>query len=259
MVQRRSDPNPFIAASVEAAMDSLILDVKYAVRSIVTAPKFAAVVLLTLALGIGANTAVFTVLNAVVLEPLPYAEPEQLVRVYHSIGNDNTYLTGLAAIGYRDRSRTLDIAVTSTYSVGGVDLTGRGEPERVTMLPVGADYFRVLRARLAQISRCENRRHRRDPDAQRHPVSHRRCTSCRLRRPDRVGRGCLDAAQSAARRSQFGRQLLSEHHRAPEAGGNDRSGAGGTRDAGCGDADSECAGAIAMVGARGAAADRHRG
>src|SRR5262245_33954329 len=147
MVQRRSDPNPFIAASVEAAMDSLILDVKYAVRSIVTAPKFAAVVLLTLALGIGANTAVFTVLNAVVLEPLPYAEPEQLVRVYHSIGNDNTYLTGLAAIGYRDRSRTLDIAVTSTYSVGGVDLTGRGEPERVTMLPVGADYFRVLRAR----------------------------------------------------------------------------------------------------------------
>ncbi|HKE86410.1 MAG TPA: ABC transporter permease [Vicinamibacterales bacterium] len=130
-------------------MDSLILDVKYAVRSILTAPKFAAVVLLTLALGIGANTAVFTVLNAVVLKPLPYAEPEQLVRVYHSVGNDNenTYLTGLAAIGYRDRSRTLDIAPTFTYSVAGVDITGRGEPERVTMLPVGADYFRVLRAR----------------------------------------------------------------------------------------------------------------
>jgi putative ABC transport system permease protein len=128
-------------------MDSLLLDVKLAVRSILTAPKFAAVVLLTLALGIGANTAVFSVLNAVVLKPLPYAEPEQLVRVYHSVGNDNSYLTGLAAVDYRDRSKTLDIAVTSTYSVTGADLTGRGEPERVTMLPVGADYFRVLRAR----------------------------------------------------------------------------------------------------------------
>src|SRR5262245_34618800 len=127
-------------------MDSWILDVRYAVRSILTAPRFAAMVLLTLALGIGANTAVFSVLNAVVLKPLPYAEPEQLVRVYHSVGNDNTYLTGPAAIDYRDRSRTLDIAVTYTYSVVGADLTGREEPERVTMLPVGADYFRVLRA-----------------------------------------------------------------------------------------------------------------
>ena len=128
-------------------MDSLILDVKYAVRSIVTAPKFVSVVLLTLALGIGANTAVFSVLNAVVLKPLPYEDPERLVRVYHTAGEDNTYLTGLAAIDYKDHSRTLDIGVTYTYSVVGADLTGRGEPERVTTLPVGADYFRVLRAR----------------------------------------------------------------------------------------------------------------
>jgi hypothetical protein len=128
-------------------VDTVILEVKYAVRSILAAPKFAAVVLLTLALGIGANTAVFGVLNAIVLKPLPYAEPEQLVRVYHAAGSENSYLTGLAAVGYRDRSKTLDIAVTSTYSVVGADLTGRGEPERVTMLPVGADYFGVLRAR----------------------------------------------------------------------------------------------------------------
>jgi len=129
-------------------MDSLFLDLKYAVRSIVTAPKFAAVVIVTLALGIGANTAVFGVLNAVVLKPLPYDEPEQLVRVYHSsAGDTGGYLTGLAAIGYRDHSRTLDIGVTLTYSVLGADLTGRGEAERVTALPVGADYFRVLRAR----------------------------------------------------------------------------------------------------------------
>ena len=57
-------------------MGGVFLDFKYAVRSIAAAPRFAAVVIVTLALGTGANTAVFSVLNAVVLKPLPYAEPE---------------------------------------------------------------------------------------------------------------------------------------------------------------------------------------
>jgi len=124
----------------------LLLDFKYALRSVVSTPRFAAVVIVTLALGTGANTAVFSVLNAVVLKPLPYEEPERLVRVYHSSGDDNGFLTGLAAVDYRDHSRTLDIAVTSTYSVQGADLTSRAEPERVRKMPVSADYFRVLRA-----------------------------------------------------------------------------------------------------------------
>src|SRR5215510_6296071 len=110
-------------------MDNVILDVKYAVRSILSAPRFTAVVLLTLALGIGANTAVFSVLNAVVLKSLPYEDPEQLVRVYHSANGDNSYLTGLAAINYRDHCKTLDIGVTYTYSVVGADLTNRGDAE----------------------------------------------------------------------------------------------------------------------------------
>jgi putative ABC transport system permease protein len=129
-------------------MDGLFLDLKHAVRSIVSAPRFATVVIVTLALGTGANTAVFSVLNAVVLKPLPFEDPERLVRVYHSSsGEDNGYLTGLAAVDYRNHSRTLDIAATYTYSVTGADLTDRTEPERVRMLPVSADYFRVLRVR----------------------------------------------------------------------------------------------------------------
>jgi putative ABC transport system permease protein len=124
----------------------MFLDFKYAVRALVGAPRFVAVVITTLALGTGANTAVFSVLNAVVLKPLPYEEPERLVRVYHSVGGDIGYLTGPAAVDYRDHSRTLDIAVTFTYSVQGADLTSRGEPERVRTMPVSADYFRVLRA-----------------------------------------------------------------------------------------------------------------
>ena len=66
-------------------MGGVFLDLKYAVRSIAVAPRFAAVVIVTLALGTGANTAVFSVLNAVVLKPLPYDEPERLVRVYHAV------------------------------------------------------------------------------------------------------------------------------------------------------------------------------
>jgi putative ABC transport system permease protein len=128
-------------------MDGLYLDLKHALRSILTAPRFAAVVIATLALGTGANTAVFGVLNAVVLRPLPYEEPDRLVRVYHAAGgDDNAYLTGPAAVAYRDQSRTLDVAITYTYSVEGADLTDRGEPERVRVMGVSADYFRVLRA-----------------------------------------------------------------------------------------------------------------
>ena len=126
----------------------MLQDVRYAVRGLRSRPSFALIALVTLALGIGVNTAVFSVLNAVVLTPLGYEEPERLVRVHHtSPGDDNGYLTGLAAIAYRDRSQTLDIGILYTYSVSGADMTDGAEPERVTILPVGADYFRVLGAR----------------------------------------------------------------------------------------------------------------
>jgi predicted permease len=128
-------------------MEGLRLDLKYAVRSIAAAPRFAAIVIVTLALGTGANTAVFSVLNAVVLKPLRYEEAGRLVRVYHATPSDNSsYLTGLTAVAYRDRSQTLDIGIAYTYSVQGADLTDGAEPERVTILPVGADYFSVLGA-----------------------------------------------------------------------------------------------------------------
>jgi putative ABC transport system permease protein len=126
-------------------MDSVIRDFKYALRSVAGSKKFAAIVIATLALGIGANTAVFGVLNAVVLRPLPYGEPERLVRVYHSSpGDDNGYLTGLEAVAYREQTKTLDVAILYTYSIEGADLTDRPEPERVRAMPVSADYFRVL-------------------------------------------------------------------------------------------------------------------
>jgi putative ABC transport system permease protein len=126
-------------------VDGLLLDLKYAIRSIASAKKLAVVVVATLALGIGANTAVFGVLHAIVLKPLPYDEPDRLVRIYHDTDSSGGYMTGPELLGYRDGSRALDIAAVYTYSALGADLTDRAEPERVRTLSVSADYFRVLR------------------------------------------------------------------------------------------------------------------
>src|ERR1700752_2160197 len=119
-------------------------DLVYAVRSLSSAKKFSAIVILTLALGLGANTAVFSVLNAVVLTPLPYDEPDRLPPVYHVYGDTNGYMPAPAFLAFRDGSTTLDLAPVYTYNSESADLTDRAQPERVTVLPVGADYFRVL-------------------------------------------------------------------------------------------------------------------
>jgi putative ABC transport system permease protein len=119
-------------------------DLVQAARSLLAAKKFTAIVVATLALGLGANTAVFGVLNAVVLQPLPYPEPDRLVRVYHVTGTDDNYLPGLTAIAYRDQSQTLDLAAVYTYRAEGVDLTDRAQPERVQSLRVSANYFGLL-------------------------------------------------------------------------------------------------------------------
>ena len=129
-------------------MESWKRDIVYAVRSLASAKKFSAIVILTLALGLGANTAVFGVLHAVVLRPLPYDDPDRLVRVYHVAGEDDNYMPQPAFRAFRDNSTTLDLAPVYTYNAEGADLTDRAQPERVGVLPVGSDYFRVLGVRL---------------------------------------------------------------------------------------------------------------
>ena len=128
-------------------MDGWRQDVRYAMRSLAGAKRFAAIVVATLALGIGANTAVFSVLNAVVLQPLPYEESERLVRIYKDSPESGGYWPALALVALRDQSRTVDLAVLYTYAPEGADLTDLGQPERVPVSSVSADYFGILRAR----------------------------------------------------------------------------------------------------------------
>lgn len=128
--------------------DGWRLDLKHAFRSLQRRPALASLVMLTLAVGIGANAAVFGALYSVVLSPLPYAAPERLVRLYQDyIGEEGSsgYLTLPALVHYRDHAQTLSgVAGVYTYNPEGADLTGSGRPERIRVLRVSADYFPVL-------------------------------------------------------------------------------------------------------------------
>src|SRR3954468_4062618 len=131
--------------SAAIMMDSLIQDCRFAWRGLVRSPGFAAVAIATLALGVGANSAIFTVVNAVVMRPLPYAHADRLVR----ITADFTGLTA-ADVGmsqpeftdYRDRSGLFE-SLAAVWAINA-NLTEIDEPERVEALLASPSYFDVL-------------------------------------------------------------------------------------------------------------------
>ncbi len=138
-------------ARPESLMQHIISDIRQALRRFRSQPGFTAVAVLTLALGLGANTSVFSVLNGVILSPLPYNEPERLVRLYANSSDDpgaRQYMTGLDILDVRGEVRSFSsVGISYTYrSVGGDLLPEGGTPVRIRILPVSADYFRTLRA-----------------------------------------------------------------------------------------------------------------
>ncbi len=110
---------------------------RFAVRRLFHAPLFTAVTLVTLAVGIGANTAIFSIVNGVLLKPLPFTDPERLVGVWHlapGTGFENLNQSPATYFTYREYGRTLqDIGI---YTGDSVSITGHGEPERVRVLLV---------------------------------------------------------------------------------------------------------------------------
>ena len=125
-------------------------DARYAVRTLLQSPTFTMAVVVTLMVGIGANTAIFSVVNGVLLRSLPYDEPERLVRVYET--DDGTidvggYLTGLDFVDYRDSGIFDGLASFYDYQDTGFDLSGDGSPVRVSSLRISAGYFEVLRSK----------------------------------------------------------------------------------------------------------------
>ena len=124
-------------------MENLMQDVRYAVRMLAKNPGFTAIAILTLALGIGANTAIFSVVNGVMLNPLPYPQPERLVSMYRKVfGFEKGSVPYLSFQDWQKQNRTT-LAMAS-YRDDNYNLTGMGEAERVPVGQVSADFFPVL-------------------------------------------------------------------------------------------------------------------
>jgi putative ABC transport system permease protein len=124
-------------------IETLGQDLRFGARTLFRSPGFAAIAVLTLALGIGANAAIFSVLNAVLLRPLPWAEPDRAVMIWSKwTAFDKTWVAEGEVVDYRKRSQTLqDVAA---WGEGQVNLTGDGEPERVASARVSANTFSTL-------------------------------------------------------------------------------------------------------------------
>jgi len=133
-------------------VEQLLQDLRYAARQLRRSPGFSAVVVATLAIGIGATTAVFSVLQSVLIAPLPFEEPGQLVRLYQQEpGKPDTrgYVTGTHFAFLRDHASSFEVvAAVANYSEKGRDFFASGQGERLRILEVSADYFQTLRAAL---------------------------------------------------------------------------------------------------------------
>src|SRR6266850_2343618 len=124
-------------------METLIKDIRYGVRSLAKRPGFTAIAVITLALGIGACTAIFSVVDGVLLRPLPYPEAERLVELQevNAKGRPISFADP-NFLDVRDRSRTLE--GVAEYSGGIATVTGGSEPARAITYRVSGDFFRVL-------------------------------------------------------------------------------------------------------------------
>jgi putative ABC transport system permease protein len=138
-------------ARAGARVDAVLQDVRYALRSLGRAKGFTAVVVVTLALGIGVNTAIFSILNAVLLRPLPFPEPDRIVRLFH-VPPQATF-PGMARFSLspanffdwqRDARAFEGMAL---YRGRSFTLVGQDEPRAILAAAVGAGFFEILQAR----------------------------------------------------------------------------------------------------------------
>jgi len=131
-------------------VSTLLHDLRLAVRLLLKQPGFTLVATATLALGIGANTAIFGIVNAVMLKPLPYEEPDRVVMLWsHWINWSRTWVSEPELTDYRQQPRSLEHVAgftSAAFNLTG-NLAGGGEPERIRAAQVQADLFAALGAR----------------------------------------------------------------------------------------------------------------
>jgi putative ABC transport system permease protein len=124
-------------------METLLQDVRFGARTLLRNPAFAFVAVVTLALGVGANAAIVSVVNAVLLRPLPWGEPDRVVTIWSRwTAFDKTWVSDGEVNDYRREAKTL--AAVGAWDEGAVNLTGDGNPERIASGTVTANLFSVL-------------------------------------------------------------------------------------------------------------------
>ena len=134
-------------------MSTLVHDLRLALRALRRTPGFTAAAVAALALGIGATTTIFTVVNGVLLRPLQYEAPDRLVNIWNDLGQGAQSLPAVSQLDFRDykeRSRTIeDFAAAAEGNVANLrgNLTGEGEPERADVVTVTANFFPLLGVR----------------------------------------------------------------------------------------------------------------
>ena len=134
-------------------MGRLAQDLRYSFRTLRLAPGFTAVVILTLALGIGANTAIFSIVDGVLLRPLPFPQPDRLVKIMDDAPGAGLHDFGMSQPELHDLQSRSDIfeSVSATWPVSA-DVTGGSHPERIELVVVSPNYFSLLGVH-AQIGR----------------------------------------------------------------------------------------------------------
>jgi putative ABC transport system permease protein len=126
-------------------MQTLLQDLRYGVRILMKQPGFTLVAVITLALGIGANTAIFSLVNSILLQPLPFREPDRVVRMMQAspkLGLNSWGVSQADFAAYREQNRSFE--TIALYNSSATNLTGIGEPERLPMTSVTADFFKVF-------------------------------------------------------------------------------------------------------------------
>ena len=130
--------------------ETMLQDIRFGLRMLGKNPGFTAVAVLTLAIGIGANTAMFSLVNGVLLKPLPYTDSDRLVALFENQREQGQDFVNLTAPGFTDwRAQSSVFEELAAYQPGGFDLTGTGDPARLSGIRASASLFPLLRVKPA--------------------------------------------------------------------------------------------------------------
>src|ERR1039458_4634996 len=150
--QRAISANSRYAWSVTFHMGSFLSDLRHSIRLLIKTPGFSVIAIAALALGIGANTAIFSVVNTVLLQPLPYPEPDRIMRIQrvYKSGDISSSTSIPKFMAWKNNNQTFDSMAIYDFAGPGLNLGSGDHPQQVKGIHVSQEYFRVFGVTPAQ-------------------------------------------------------------------------------------------------------------